>query len=409
MFGSEVIDAAIGMALLFLFMSLIASAIREAIENVIQTRAGDLERGIMQLLHQADAADAPAAPAASSKSTEFTTKDLYEHPLILSLYKGRYSPNGKRLPAYIPRQSFARAVLDLVAQATENGKPLSIEALRTSLEKVDKPNPVQRVVLTALGTAGNDLSKVQHAIEEWYDASMDRVSGWYTKRTARILLAIGFLSAALLNVDALTVAQHLITDKTLRLAVVAQADSLLKANPTGPAQGQKPPSPAKDAAAPADPAAGGTDASADGNKPLSGFAAVTRLKEQLADIGFPIGWTVIDWVPYPIHQACTGNEQATKSGVEVPAAARVKSTLLAATVANEHYECRQYYSLLLPLLLGWIGTGLAVMLGAPFWFDVLNKFMIVRSTIKPKEKSPDEAPPTASRSPGTPTSRRHPL
>jgi hypothetical protein len=31
------------------------------------------------------------------------------------------------------------------------------------------------------------------------------------------------------------------------------------------------------------------------------------------------------------------------------------------------------------------------MLGAPFWFDVLNKFMIVRSTIKPKEKSPDEA------------------
>ena len=26
-------------------------------------------------------------------------------------------------------------------------------------------------------------------------------------------------------------------------------------------------------------------------------------------------------------------------------------------------------------------------LGAPFWFDMLNQFMVVRSTIKPQEKS----------------------
>jgi hypothetical protein len=31
------------------------------------------------------------------------------------------------------------------------------------------------------------------------------------------------------------------------------------------------------------------------------------------------------------------------------------------------------------------------MLGAPFWFDVLNKFMVIRSTVKPYEKSPPEA------------------
>ena len=35
---------------------------------------------------------------------------------------------------------------------------------------------------------------------------------------------------------------------------------------------------------------------------------------------------------------------------------------------------------------------LAACLGAPFWFDVLNKFMVVRSTVKPKEKSGVEAP-----------------
>jgi hypothetical protein len=36
-------------------------------------------------------------------------------------------------------------------------------------------------------------------------------------------------------------------------------------------------------------------------------------------------------------------------------------------------------------------TAIALSLGAPFWFDVLNKFMVVRSTIKPHEKSQSES------------------
>jgi len=42
-------------------------------------------------------------------------------------------------------------------------------------------------------------------------------------------------------------------------------------------------------------------------------------------------------------------------------------------------------------LLGFALTATAVSLGAPFWFDVLNKFMVVRSTIKPVEKSKEES------------------
>lgn len=32
----------------------------------------------------------------------------------------------------------------------------------------------------------------------------------------------------------------------------------------------------------------------------------------------------------------------------------------------------------------------AVSLGAPFWFDLLNRFIVVRSTVKPREKCPEE-------------------
>src|SRR5262249_54394654 len=41
-------------------------------------------------------------------------------------------------------------------------------------------------------------------------------------------------------------------------------------------------------------------------------------------------------------------------------------------------------------VVGLLVTAVAIMLGAPFWFDLLNKFMVVRSTVKPEEKSPKE-------------------
>ena len=41
-------------------------------------------------------------------------------------------------------------------------------------------------------------------------------------------------------------------------------------------------------------------------------------------------------------------------------------------------------------VLGCFITACAVSLGAPFWFDTLNKFILVRSTVKPAEKSAPE-------------------
>ena len=41
-------------------------------------------------------------------------------------------------------------------------------------------------------------------------------------------------------------------------------------------------------------------------------------------------------------------------------------------------------------IVGLLLTVLAISLGAPFWFDLLNKFMVVRSTVKPREKSRKE-------------------
>ena len=39
---------------------------------------------------------------------------------------------------------------------------------------------------------------------------------------------------------------------------------------------------------------------------------------------------------------------------------------------------------------GWLLTAFAVSFGAPFWFDLLNRLIVIRSTVKPHQKSPEE-------------------
>ncbi|MEK6336666.1 MAG: hypothetical protein AABM67_17200 [Acidobacteriota bacterium] len=48
------------------------------------------------------------------------------------------------------------------------------------------------------------------------------------------------------------------------------------------------------------------------------------------------------------------------------------------------------WNLLYSHWLGWAMTAFALSLGAPFWFDMLNKLIVVRSTVKPHEKSKEQ-------------------
>ena len=57
----------------------------------------------------------------------------------------------------------------------------------------------------------------------WFDAAMDRVSGWYKRRSQIILFFIGLFAAGALNVDTIAVTRSLISDPALRQAVVAHA------------------------------------------------------------------------------------------------------------------------------------------------------------------------------------------
>lgn len=101
MFGSAVLDTAIGLAFLYLLLSLLVTGINELIEAWLRNRAKDLERGLHeliggdgQLLHR-----------------------VYGHPILFGLFRGVPGESGTQLPSYIPSRSFALALMDLICPA----------------------------------------------------------------------------------------------------------------------------------------------------------------------------------------------------------------------------------------------------------------------------------------------------
>jgi hypothetical protein len=99
-----------------------------------------------------------------------------------------------------------------------------------------------------------------------------------------------------------------------------------------------------------------------------------QTRADLDVLGLPMGWEGVEFHP-PWEKRAVGR---TGDGAAV---------LASVWPSIWHYP---WWSFVLLPLLGWICTGLAATFGAPFWFDLLNKVMVIRSTVKPREKSPEE-------------------
>jgi hypothetical protein len=330
MFGSSVLDIAIGAVFIFLLLSVFATAINEIIFSFLNMRGRELLRGIATLLSDAEKTG--------------LVSDIYNHGQIFGLFEGEFHPSKpSKLPSYIPARNFALALLDTVAHpfseismdqpreagqpigASQTGAPAGIaqeavvltQAFKDAAEKMANNKVTEKVgkpLVSMIAMAGNDAVKLQKGVEAWYNSGMDRVSGWYKYKTQWMLFAIGLAIAVAVNADTIHIVRQLSQDSTLRASIVAAAES------------------AKEPQV---------------NQGMSTLDRIEAAKGSLSDIdnlGVPLGWHHGDW-------------------------------------SADHAP---------NLILGWLLTAIAISLGAPFWFDVLNKIMVVRSTVKPREKSPDE-------------------
>jgi hypothetical protein len=194
MFGSNVLEVAIGVVFVYMLLSLLCSTINEqVIARVFALRANTLEDGINNML-----------------ANQGLVKQLYDHPLIKGLSQNAAS--GKpRKPSYIPADIFAAAVMDMdVAQAYKNNP----SAANT---------PLPKALASLIKKANNDPAKELASIEKWYNDTMDRVSGWYKRRVQLIIFALGLVIIVALNVDTISLITSLSNDTVIRAAIVSAA------------------------------------------------------------------------------------------------------------------------------------------------------------------------------------------
>jgi len=366
--------------------------------------------------------------------------DLYNHSLINGLFKGKYEVGSRRLPAYIPASNFALALLDLVPQ--HQSSPPAVAPASTTSPPSGLPNPltelrdgvanlssdydkVKNALLPLIDAAGNDSAKARKNIENWYDSAMDRVSGWYKRRAQIIIFILGLIIAVALNVDSVIVAKRLSSDRALRDSLVAAADAYAKANAT---ESPSPKATPKEERAAAETKKGSDSASSEtSQKPSStpNEKATSKATPTPTPKATPAKATPTPAVtptpigsPSPAKQTNSASsaspsptpcwEEACKADKDAPQCKLKKNQceLVALGLPIGWLDSSEDLRLQWPgshwkrpggwwdqiawHWLGWLLTALAVSLGAPFWFDMLNKIIVVRSTVKPKEKSPDE-------------------
>jgi len=211
LFGSSSLEVLIGVVLLFLVLAVIASAVTEIVGQVLGLRSRTLADGIRAMLFDKAARDA-----------------FYEHPLIKSLsHKGQLDKLLRRFPrpSYIPSDVFARVLLDVVSVKQAADGTMEIAATDPELTLDDKTIDLFEKLAKPLGPAVNEAGQLAAEVEKWFDDAMDRVSGWYKRKTQLVLITVGVVLVIWANANVLRYVTVLSTNPDARAAVVAAAES----------------------------------------------------------------------------------------------------------------------------------------------------------------------------------------
>ncbi|WP_051710922.1 hypothetical protein [Andreprevotia chitinilytica] len=192
MFGSTVLEVAAGVVFCYFAVSLIVSSINESISSFFNLRAKTLLNGVKHLLNDPN----------------FTgvVRELYNHAMIspLLMQRANTEQDMKKLPAYIPSNQFAQALLEVVMQsaaAPAAGQTPS-QSLKAAIDGI--PDPQLKQLLQGMYVRANGrVEDIEKALADWFDHGMDRVSGWYKRQTQALIFIIALLVSITLNVDSL--------------------------------------------------------------------------------------------------------------------------------------------------------------------------------------------------------------
>ncbi|MGH8853598.1 MAG: hypothetical protein ACREWI_04880 [Telluria sp.] len=187
MFGSTVLEVAIGLTFCYGTIAMVVSALQEALAAAFSLRANMLLAAIKRML------DDPRCEALARR--------LYAHPLVNPHGSTRGAAPLSVKPSYIEPAHFALALLDSLRTSPAIPLQGAIDALPDA--------QVRRVLLALYHQAGGDLQRFQDGIAGWFNSAMERLSGVYKRRQLLISFLLALLLTIMLNVDSIHLFQTL--------------------------------------------------------------------------------------------------------------------------------------------------------------------------------------------------------
>jgi hypothetical protein len=313
---SSVIDITVSLTFIYLVLSLVASEIQEIFATIFEWRAKHLKESIAHLLGEENSAG------------ELTQK-LYSNPLIQCLNQKAKSRAKSTGPSYISAQIFAAALLDLLEEI-ESDTPTTIERIIINIKTIGLPKGLQDSLISLAKRAQSErqqtekqIQKLQQEIATWFDKSMERASGVYKRNAKGVATIISLVLAILANVDTIYIVNTLSKDRELRSAIDRVTEQVFISNPD---------------------AISCLNISED---KINQANCLTPIKSSI-DLVFE------DFSPLPIGW------NFSKPG---------KKQLNPLNFTN-----------LIKIIIGWLISAIAISMGAPFWFGLLNKVINIRHT-----------------------------
>ncbi|WP_095204180.1 hypothetical protein [Mesorhizobium carmichaelinearum] len=340
-----ILNVAIGLALTYLVLSLVATAIQEGIAAVFRLRAATLKSGLASLL---------ADPGSKKPQLDPFFVSVFGHGLVQRI-------SSKGAPSYVPARNITLALLDVLKDGSQANEFTAIERAVAELP----PSPIRQSLSVLMNEASGDIDVLKTRVDKWIDDSMDRISGTYKRNVQITMLAVGFVIACGFNVDSLHVAKSLWAPEA-NSKIVQTATNFLARHPAAGKKNDPGQGPVSGSQTDQDPAA----------DLIAAKAAFADALDEVSSLPIPIGWK--DFLLGDPKESKESKDSKDSNVPKDPNAPKGFFFILAR---------------LFEALPGWIMTALAISLGAPFWFDLLQGLINLRATgPKPPRADSPETP-----------------
>lgn len=383
MLGIDALDIVIGLLFVYLLFSLFVTILNEIISSLFQIRGKELQFVIDVMITQPLRENFYSHPRIKAYSKRSLLRRL-KNPLPDNKKKPR--PDKEILPSSISPKDFAQILLDMCISDIEakSEKPLEdinyddIIAYLSTLEKEQSSineitflkSRVEEARINYELIRKESLSWYTHLVselEDWYEDMMSYASEWYKRKLRFILIALGFVVAIIFNVNTFNVVENLANDPEARALIVQQAEQFIEDYHTVDGK----------VVAISDSAMIEFANTAEVNLFLQ-----NKRKELLASPDSAKVDSILR-AQYPTLNTIDSLSTQTRYLVEKQLAEATSILGLGWENTDKPSGFMGY----IKQLLGWFITALAISLGAPFWFDMLNKVVNIRRAVQENKRS----------------------